>query len=166
MAGNNLRGEKEMKGKRYYIAYGSNLSVEQMAHRCPDAKIAGMAALKDWKLAFKLHADIVPCRGRVVPVLVWEISGRDEKNLDVYEGFPSYYVKRELEITMTDLNGKDPRTVTAMVYVMAEGHDRLRMPMQGYYDVLAEGYRRFGFNPYQLELALKEAKDADGHEVS
>ena len=52
-----------MKGKRYYIAYGSNLSVEQMAHRCPDAKIAGMAALKDWKLAFKLHADIVPCRG-------------------------------------------------------------------------------------------------------
>jgi len=155
-----------MKGKRYYIAYGSNLSVEQMAHRCPDAKIAGMAALKDWKLAFKLHADIVPCRGRVVPVLVWEISGRDEKNLDVYEGFPSYYVKRELEITMTDLNGKDPRMVKAMAYVMSEGHDRLRMPMQGYYDVLAEGYRRFGFNPYLLELALKEAKEADGHEVS
>ena len=36
-----------MKKKRYYIAYGSNLSVEQMAIRCPDAKIAGMAALKD-----------------------------------------------------------------------------------------------------------------------
>ena len=39
-----------MTKKRYYIAYGSNLSVEQMAIRCPDAKIAGMAALKDWKL--------------------------------------------------------------------------------------------------------------------
>lgn len=30
-----------MKNKKYYIAYGSNLSVEQMAYRCPDAKIAG-----------------------------------------------------------------------------------------------------------------------------
>lgn len=30
-----------MKNKKYYIAYGSNLSVEQMADRCPDAKIAG-----------------------------------------------------------------------------------------------------------------------------
>ena len=31
--------------KRYYIAYGSNLSVEQMAQRCPDAKVVGLAAL-------------------------------------------------------------------------------------------------------------------------
>ena len=36
-----------MKEKRFYIAYGSNLSVEQMAYRCPDAEIAGMAALKE-----------------------------------------------------------------------------------------------------------------------
>ena len=31
--------------KRYYIAYGSNLSREQMAFRTPDAKIAGTAIL-------------------------------------------------------------------------------------------------------------------------
>ena len=30
---------------RYYIAYGSNLSVEQMKHRTPDAKIVGTAVL-------------------------------------------------------------------------------------------------------------------------
>ncbi len=30
-----------MSKMKYYIAYGSNLSVEQMAHRCPDARIAG-----------------------------------------------------------------------------------------------------------------------------
>ena len=61
-----------MKHKRYSIAYGSNISVEQMAVRCPDAKIAGMAVLQDWKLVFKIHADIIPCEGRVVPVLVME----------------------------------------------------------------------------------------------
>ena len=39
------KGEIQMKNKKYYIAYGSNLSVEQMADRCPDAKIAGQAVL-------------------------------------------------------------------------------------------------------------------------
>ena len=36
---------------KFNIAYGSNLSVEQMAFRCPDAIIAGKAVLHDWKLA-------------------------------------------------------------------------------------------------------------------
>ena len=144
--------------KKYYIAYGSNLSVEQMAHRCPDAKIAGMAALKDWKLAFRTHATIEPCAGRVVPVLVWEISQRDERSLDRYEGWPEYYRKENMVITMTDLDGKNPQEITAMVYIMEDGHKQMP-PWQSYYDVLAEGYERFGFNSYQLELALKEAKE-------
>ena len=155
-----------MSQKRYYIAYGSNLSVEQMAVRCPNAKIAGMAVLQDWKLVFTIHADIVPCQGRVVPVLVWEISEKDEKSLDRYEGFPSYYIKKELPIRMTDLNGKHPKNITAMVYVMTEGHDRLRMPMKGYYDVLAEGYERFGFNSHLLELSLKESREVEEHAFS
>ena len=146
-----------MKGKRYYIAYGSNLSVEQMAVRCPDAKIVGTAVLKNWKLVFKVHADIEPCEGRVVPVLVWEISEDDEKKLDLYEGFPSYYIKRELQVMVTDLNGKHSKKVIAMVYTMTEGHS-IRLPTK-YYDVLAEGYERFGFNRYQLELALKEVNE-------
>ena len=142
--------------RRFYIAYGSNLSVEQMAHRCPDAKIAGMAVLEGWKLVFRTHATIEPAEGRVVPVLIWEISERDEKNLDRYEGYPSYYYKQDMDITMTDLDGKNPQEITAMVYLMAKGHE-IRMPYRGYLDTLAEGYRRFGFNPYQLELAAKEA---------
>ena len=62
-----------------YVAYSSNLSVEQMAFRCPNAKIVGTAILKDWQLVFKYHADIVPCKGSNVPVLIWEISKSDEK---------------------------------------------------------------------------------------
>ena len=146
-----------------YIAYGSNLSVRQMAHRCPDARIIGMAAIQDWKLVFRTHATIEPAAGRVVPVLIWEISDRDEKNLDLYEGYPHYYVKRQMGVTMTDLDGKNPRKVNAMVYVMTEGHSA-GLPMKGYYVVLAEGYARFGFNTYQLELALNEAKEAAEHE--
>lgn len=143
-----------------YIAYGSNLSVEQMAMRCPDARIIGMAALQDWKLVFRTHATIEPADGRVVPVLIWEISDRDEERLDLYEGYPTYYTKRDMVVTMTDLDGKNPREITAMVYLMEKGHE-LRVPYRGYLDTLALGYRRFGFNPYQLELAMKEAEEAE-----
>lgn len=49
-----------MKNKKYYIAYGSNLSVAQMAHRCPDARIAGQAVLTGWELLFRGCATIAP----------------------------------------------------------------------------------------------------------
>lgn len=142
---------------KMYIAYGSNLSVSQMALRCPDAKVAGMAAIKDWKLVFRGCATIEPAEGRVVPVLIWEISERDEQNLDRYEGWPIYYRKEDMTVTMTDLDGKNPQEVTAMVYLMNDGHP-LQTPWKSYYDTLEEGYTWFGFNTYLLELALKEAR--------
>ena len=146
--------------RRLYIAYGSNLSVEQMAVRCPDAKVVGKAVLKDWRLCFKVHADIEPCEGRTVPVLVWEVSPTDERALDHYEGFPQYYIKQDIGITMTDLDGNDMQETEAFVYTMTAGHS-LRMPWQGYYKVLEEGYERFGFDRDVLIQALKEAKEAD-----
>ena len=43
-----------MKGKqRLYIAYGSNLNLEQMAFRCPTAKVVGKSELKDYELLFR-----------------------------------------------------------------------------------------------------------------
>jgi len=35
-----------MKNK-LYIAYGSNLNLPQMAHRCPSAKVVGASEIKD-----------------------------------------------------------------------------------------------------------------------
>ena len=37
----------DMNGRKY-IAYGSNLNREQMAKRCPDAKVIGSGMLKDY----------------------------------------------------------------------------------------------------------------------
>ena len=39
--------------KKYYLAYGSNLNVRQMALRCPTAKPVGTAVIKDYELLFK-----------------------------------------------------------------------------------------------------------------
>ena len=147
-----------MSGKRYYLAYGSNMDRKAMAVRCPESRVAGMAVLEGWKLAFKVHADIVPCKGRVVPLVVWEISDADEGRLDLYEGFPGYYVKKDLQVTMLSLDGRNPMDITAMAYVMTEGH-ALRDPSRSYYKILEDGYKAFGFDACLLELALSEARE-------
>lgn len=47
--------------ERFYIAYGSNLNLDQMKHRCPTAEIVGAAELKNLRLWFRggAHSDIV-----------------------------------------------------------------------------------------------------------
>ncbi len=139
-------------GKRLYMAYGSNLSVEQMRFRCPDARVIGKAYLKDWKLVFRFHADIEPCKGCRVPVLIWEISIQDEKRLDRYEGYPHYYIKKDLNAVMQD-TGKN---VKAMVYVMATMKNQ-EPPASHYYHVIEGGYKAFGFDLNVLERAASEA---------
>ena len=41
-----------------YIAYGSNMVKEQMAYRCPGAKLIGTGYLPNHRLAFYLHATV------------------------------------------------------------------------------------------------------------
>ena len=148
------KGLQNMSKKKYYIAYGSNLSVEQMAQRCPDARIVGQAVLEGWELAFKGCATILPNKEKNTPVLVWEISAEDEKNLDIYEGFPHYYRKEKLEVEVVR-ESAEPLTVTAMVYIMEHDYGQ-KMPTPYYYRVLHEGYKAFHFPLHILEGALKK----------
>ena len=79
-----------MKGKqRLYIAYGSNLNLEQMAFRCPTAKVVGKSELKDYELLFRggrrgAVATVEPKAGSTVPILVWEIQ-KQEREGDFYQ---------------------------------------------------------------------------------
>lgn len=88
--------------KRLYIAYGSNLNVRQMKTRCPNAKILGTAKLKGWELLFKgskscSYLTIEKKENGIVPVVIWEVSESDEKALDRYEGYPTFYYKKDIE---------------------------------------------------------------------
>lgn len=142
--------------KKLYVAYGSNLHLEQMLHRCPDAKIYGAGVIKNYDLTFwgNWHrngvATVVPKEGTDVPVGLWVISENDEKNLDVYEGWPHLYRKEDIEVTMDDGS-----VVTGMVYVMNENDMRPCYPSEYYFNTIATGYRYFNFN---LEF-LKAARD-------
>ena len=87
-----------------YIAYGSNMVEEQMAYRCPDAKLIGMGYIQGARLEFYLHATVERTRAHdaKVPVAVWEISDADERCLDRYEGYPTYYTKHRRRVVMDD----------------------------------------------------------------
>lgn len=144
---------------KYYLAYGSNLSVTQMAQRCPDAVYVGTAELKDYQLFFKgsqtgSYLTVEPKKGSTVPVLVWRISERDERSLDRYEGYPAFYYKKTLEVEVHSLmGGKAVGSREALIYIMHEERP-LGCPTRRYYDVCLEGYQRFGFETAVLEKAL------------
>lgn len=137
--------------KRLYIAYGSNLNQHDMARRCPAAKVAGTAELKNYELLFRVHANVEPKEGAAVPVAVWEIQPEDEKKLDWYEGYPSYYTKETVEVEL------ESGTVSAMVYTMNPGRPP-ELPSRGYLKTIEEGYESFGFDHTALDQAVERTK--------
>ena len=82
-----------------YFAYGSNLNHEQMQDRCKDSQYIKNYILEGYKLFFCAFstgygvANIVKKSSSNVPGCIWEISDRDEKELDYYERFPTKYSK-------------------------------------------------------------------------
>lgn len=143
--------------KKLYAAYGSNLNLRQMARRCPDATVVGTAELKDFELVFRGGAGcgvatVEPREGSSVPILLWEISGQDEKNLDRYEGWPMFYGKQMLGFEA------EGQTIPAMVYVMTPGQDAAP-PSEIYYETILEGYADNGLDPAVLERALERTEE-------
>ena len=139
--------------KRFYIAYGSNLNVRQMRMRCPDAVIIGTAFIPDYRLLFKGSKSGEPHSGSRVPVAVWAVSARDERQLDIYEGFPDFYYKKgfPLEVKLSE-TGKI-RKLTAFAYIMHEER-KLGMPSSLYLQTCGTGYRDFGFDLQYLLDAM------------
>ena len=134
-----------------YIAYGSNMVQEQMARRCPDARLIGTGYISGARLEFYLHATVEKTgnkRNRV-PVAVWEISGADEARLDRYEGYPSYYIKEEWPVHMSD--GTE---ITGMIYIMKL--IRNSPPSYSYYMGIRNAYHALGFER-QVRTVLKPA---------
>ena len=77
--------------KRLYVAYGSNLNIRQMKHRCPGTRLYGTGVIDNYELQLKgqphsAFATIASKEGACVPVAVWEISAKDETDLDRYGG--------------------------------------------------------------------------------
>lgn len=147
--------KRAAKKERFYVAYGSNLNLSQMAHRCPTAEVVGTAALHDWRLWFRSRgcavATIEQARGYTVPVLVWKLEPRDEQSLDIYEGWPHLYRKETLRITV---NG---RRISAMVYIMEEAGHPYGIPSKSYFHTILDGYKSADFDTRILCQAVRDS---------
>ena len=141
-----------------YIAYGSNMSVEQMARRCPGAKIIGTGVIEGWQLLFRgrpYSAVATVEKGRwnsKVPVLVWEINKNHERALDIYEGFPRLYTKTNIPVQMDNGEFIDE----AMAYVIDPTLD-FGAPSAYYFGVIRDAYLDFGFDVDKLKKAVEKS---------
>ena len=120
---------------------------------CPTATIWGKGILKDWTLIFRsmrgpAYATIKKDAGSNVPVVVWEIDRRSEFSLDRYEGYPSFYHKEDIEVTMD--NGE---AITGMAYIMNQ-QAVPGIPSKSYVRTIMEGYLDNNLNLGYLECFL------------
>ena len=107
-------GVLSRKPQTFYLAYGSNLSIERMRGRCPDAVVVGRTQIPGYRLLFKksqsgFYATIEQDANCAVPVLVYMISDYDEALLDRCEGYPRHYYKRYFQLPIRTLEGGKPK---------------------------------------------------------
>lgn len=132
-------GREHTMNKKFYIAYGSNLNLNQMAYRCPTACIYGTGMLLNWTMAFRsmrgpAYATIKPLAGSQVPVVVWKIDRKSENSLDIYEGYPTFYYKKHIEVLMDD-----KEIIKGMAYIMNRDAI-LGIPSKSYISSIVQGY--------------------------
>jgi len=130
----------------YYFAYASNLNRKQMRERCPDSKPMFLATLHNYMLVFAGWlrqwrggtATIKPFRGERVIGAVYEVSERDLRRLDRYEGCPGNY--NRLKVRVFDEDGEP---VEAVTYIKS-GQLEETPPSKEYLAVIQQGYRDWG----------------------
>lgn len=150
---------------KYYIAYGSNLNVNQMKRRCPTAKVVGTGFIEDYELLFKGsktggYLTIEKAEGKSLPVAIWKVTELDEQALDRYEGYPTFYYKTDVEINIKGIKTGSEYRKKAFVYIMHEDRD-YGIPSKAYVMTCLEGYKTFGFSPKYLEDALKRTMEVN-----
>lgn len=74
--------------ERLYFAYGSNINLDQMERRCPNAEVVGPVTLNGYRLLFRggypNHgvATIAPDPTKQVKGLLWRLTPECEQSLD------------------------------------------------------------------------------------
>jgi gamma-glutamylcyclotransferase (GGCT)/AIG2-like uncharacterized protein YtfP len=130
-----------------YFAYGMNTNTGQMAVRCPKAQPLGRAVLYGHEFRFARHADIIQNPDYNTHGVLWEITPECERSLDALEGFPDYYLKKQVTVFH---NGKP---VTCMTYYMA-GDLVDELPSDGYLEMLYTGYAEYAVDVNQIVESL------------
>jgi len=138
-----------------YFAYGSNLNHAQMEYRCAGAIFIKKHILKGHKLCFSHktnrtvygHANIVKNKKSEVQGAIWNISKKDEQELDVYEGIDYNYYQKEY----FNFSGKK-----VLVYVQKKYY--LQKPNSTYLHTIIQGYKDCSLDMKKLKMIISNYK--------
>ena len=101
----------------YYFGYGSNLSKDQMAIRCPESKYYASGTLSgySWLINARGYASITPSESEFVLGEVFTLSQQDIDYLDIYESVEEgMYLKSNLTIETSK------GTIDCLVYIASD----------------------------------------------
>jgi gamma-glutamylcyclotransferase (GGCT)/AIG2-like uncharacterized protein YtfP len=144
----------------YYFAYGMLTDPQYMGD--VGARMVGRAVLGDYKLEMFLHANVHPSPGDQVIGTLWQINKQMLSALDRTEGYPDYYIRRELPVWCDATDKK----YKATVYVMTDDSredSQGRQPSPRYIEMIARGYDHAGIPLDQLEHAVEESRRNSTH---
>jgi gamma-glutamylcyclotransferase (GGCT)/AIG2-like uncharacterized protein YtfP len=133
-----------------YFAYGSNMSISQMARRCPSAACHGNASLPghDFLINCRGFGTIVPDPQSTVHGLLWTLSDPDIASLDEYEGIAvGHYRKERLAVSFSG------ETIVAMVYIATDPNPGI--PEPAYIELIVEAATACGFSADYLGRLAK-----------
>lgn len=135
-----------MAGRHSYFAYGSNLCVQQMAQRCPDAAdpVPAMLTDHDWLINERGVATLEPFAGGEVHGVVWQLSDRDLATLDSAEGVPARYRRDRMTVRIGSGD--------AAAWVYIDHRVEPGPPRPGYLERILAGARHHGLPGRWIEF--------------
>jgi hypothetical protein len=134
----------------YYFAYGSNMDTCQMATRCPQASVVGVACLPGYTFRINTRgvATVIPEVTKQVYGLLWDISFQDVCRLDRYEGVKEgLYTKDNVIVALLCAQHEE-----ALIYLAAD--QSIGVPRPHYMEKIVVAAYHYGLPPaYLQELA-------------
>lgn len=142
----------------YYLAYGMNTNLMGMAQRCPAAQSLGKVVLHNHKLKFRHFCDVEFVKGHSMECALWSITDACERSLDRLEGYPDFYLKKEVDVTWQN------RKIKAMIYYMTDRYAP-SFPSEHYFEMVLEGYKSHNMNLKPLYNAIDDVLKCQKHPV-
>ena len=134
----------------YYFGYGSNLSKEQMAIRCPESKFYASGTLSgySWLINARGYASITPSESEFVLGEVFTLSQQDVDYLDIYESVEEgMYLKSNLSIETSK------GTIDCLVYIASDSTPGI--PKEEYIERINLGIKSANLPDDYVQIAIR-----------
>lgn len=132
-----------------YAAFGSNLWLEQIGQRCPNAEIVGPGRLRGARLIFSRVASIVEDDNSDVLLGIYKLTAADIERMDRYEGMGRTY---DRVLVTPEIDGNAVRCFT---YIKRTNYPEA--PTDKYFQKIVRGFKDWKFPDRRLYRAKERA---------